>query len=175
MGKQRIPSELVSTEAVDAAYDDVLASVSGLLESARHAAARSVNSIMTATYWDVGRRIVDFEQAERNRAVYRARLVERLSADLTRRFGRGFGVVNLTQMQKFYQTWPKPEIVQTVSEELGRGDRALSLPRFPLTLPSVSVVGAYPARPILGPGPEPGGGGPGLTRPTRRAGPARPR
>ena len=133
MGKKRTPSELVSTAAGNAAYDDVLASVPGLLESARHAAARSVNSIMTATYWEIGRRIVDFEKEGRNRAAYGARSVERLSADLTKRFGRGFGVVNLTQMRKFYQTWPTPEIVQTVSEELSRGDHAPILPRFPLS------------------------------------------
>jgi len=133
MGKKRTPTELVSTGADDATYDDVLAAVSGLLESARHAAARAVNSIMTATYWEIGKRIVNFEQAGKNRAVYGARLVERLSADLTRRFGRGFGVVNLTQMRKFYQTWPKPEIVQTTSEELSRDARAGFLPRFPLS------------------------------------------
>ena len=41
-------------------------------------------------------------------------------SSLTRRFGRGFGAVNLAQMRKFYQTWPKPEILQTASEKSGR-------------------------------------------------------
>ena len=62
MGKKRTPTELVPAEIADDAYEAVLADVSDLLESARHAAARSVNSIMTATYWEVGRRIVEQEQ-----------------------------------------------------------------------------------------------------------------
>jgi hypothetical protein len=46
-------------------YDEVLSGVVELLEQARHAAARSVNVIMTATYWEIGRRIVEFEQGWR--------------------------------------------------------------------------------------------------------------
>ena len=33
---------------------DVVSRISGLLEQARRTAARSVNSILTATYWDPG-------------------------------------------------------------------------------------------------------------------------
>ena len=90
-------------------YDAVLAGVTELLESARHAAARSVNSIMTATYWEIGRRIVEEEQRGRERAAYGARLIDRLSDDLTRRFGRGFSKVNLKQMRKFYLEWSRPQ------------------------------------------------------------------
>jgi hypothetical protein len=107
MAKKRAPTELVPA-AIDAAYGAVLADVTHLLESARRTAARSVNSIMAATYWAVGRRIVEFEQGGKDRAAYGTRLIARLAGDLTRRFGRGFGAVNLAQMRKFYQTWPKP-------------------------------------------------------------------
>jgi hypothetical protein len=41
-----------------------------LLDAARQAAARSVNSLMTATYWEIGRRIVEFEQGGKQRAAY---------------------------------------------------------------------------------------------------------
>ncbi len=58
MGKKRIPTELVPTEIDDTAYGAVLADVTDLLESARRAVARSVNSIMMATYWVVGRRVI---------------------------------------------------------------------------------------------------------------------
>ena len=90
---------MVPTEIDETAYAVVLADVTDLLESARHAAARSVNSIMTATYWAVGRRIVEFEQEGKGRPAYGTRLVARLAIDLTRRFGRGFGAVNLAQMR----------------------------------------------------------------------------
>lgn len=69
----------------------------------RRTSARSVNAIMTRTYWEVGRRIVEFEQAGEKRAEYGTELLKRLSGDLTKRFGRGFSRVNLQSMRLFYQ------------------------------------------------------------------------
>jgi len=61
---------------------------------------------MTATYWLVGRRIVESEQGGQGRAAYGQALLQRLSADLTRQFGRGFGADNLELMRLFYQSYP---------------------------------------------------------------------
>jgi len=36
----------------------MLSTVTALLESARRASARAVNVVMTATHWEIGRRIV---------------------------------------------------------------------------------------------------------------------
>lgn len=55
-------------------------SVGDLLEEARRQAARSVNAILTATYWEVGRHIAEFEQRGKGRADYGERLIARLSA-----------------------------------------------------------------------------------------------
>lgn len=60
---------------------------------------------MTAIYWEVGRRVVEFEQGGEDRAAYGRALLVRLSGDLTKRFGRGFGVDNLELMRLFYQTY----------------------------------------------------------------------
>ncbi len=98
-------------------YDEVLGRIVGLLESARRAYVRSVNSIMTATYWEVGRQIVDGEQKGENRAEYGSRLLDRLAEDLTARFGRGFGSINLRLMRRFYLAWPERAIRQTPSIE----------------------------------------------------------
>lgn len=86
-------------------YDKVLSGVVELLDAARRASARVVNSLMTATYWEIGRRIVDHEQAGKERATYGAELLILLSADLTKRFGRGFSVDNLERARKFYLTF----------------------------------------------------------------------
>lgn len=86
-----------------------------LLEVARRAAARSVNALMTATYWEIGRRMVESEQARQGRAGYGDVLIERLSSDLSSRFGRGFSRQNLQQMRLFYQGWPLDRIRQTLS------------------------------------------------------------
>jgi len=98
-------------------YDAVLGGIIDLLESARRAAARTVNAVMTATYWEIGRRIVEHEQGGTRRAEYGEELLKRLAADLGARFGRGFGYVNLTQMRRFYLAWALPEILQTASDE----------------------------------------------------------
>lgn len=96
-------------------YAAVHADIVVLLETARRAAARSVNTVMTATYWAVGQRIVTFEQDGQARAEYGEALIERLSADLSTRFGRGFSKQNLWQMRAFHLAWPAHQIAQTVS------------------------------------------------------------
>jgi hypothetical protein len=91
-------------------YGDIHASIVALLEDARRTAARSVNTLMTASYWEVGRRIVEAEQGGQERAEYGEALVRRLAEDLTRRFGRGFSRQNLWQMRAFYLAWPAGQI-----------------------------------------------------------------
>ncbi len=98
-------------------YDEVLSGVVELLEQARRTAARSVNAIMTATYWEIGQCIVEFEQGGEERAGYGEQLLERLAEDLTKRFGRGFSRQNLQQMRQFYSAWPPDRIRQTLSGE----------------------------------------------------------
>ena len=95
-------------------YAELLGDVSALLERARHTAARSINAVMTATYWLVGRRIVEVEQSGQERAEYGEELLERLAHDLQQRFGRGFGRENLRLMRAFYLAHP-PQISQTLS------------------------------------------------------------
>src|ERR1700674_5572941 len=98
-------------------YNKIHAGIVELLKTARTAAARNVNSIMTAVYWDIGRRIVEFEQGGEQRAEYGEQLIEQLSGDLSRQFGRGFGRANLWQMRAFYRAWPEAKILQTLSGE----------------------------------------------------------
>ena len=101
-----------------AAYNGIRSDIVALLESTRHAAARSVNSLMTASYWEIGRRIVEFEQGGQDRAAYGDALIQRLSSDLTQRFGRGFSPRNIEQMRRFYQCWPTEKICQPASGKL---------------------------------------------------------
>ena len=100
-------------------YEHVLTGVVELLDEARRASARVVNSLMTATYWEIGRRIVEHEQAGRHRADYGKELIQRLSTSLTARFGRGFGVVQLSLMRQLFLTFPKGNILQSVIEKSG--------------------------------------------------------
>jgi hypothetical protein len=133
MAKKRTPLKSVPAKTADAAYEALLADVIQLLESARHAAARSVNVVMTAAYWEVGRRIVEEEQRGKGRAGYGEQLITRLADDLTRRCGRGFGYRNLYQMRQFYTAYPR--ILQTASAKSDQGNAAMMEPEkgFPLS------------------------------------------
>jgi len=62
--------------------------------------------VMTATYWELGRRIVEFEQGGERRAGYGEELIKRLADDLGRRFGRGYSYPNLSKFRQFYLSYP---------------------------------------------------------------------
>jgi len=98
-------------------YDDIRTGIVDLLSAARTASVRSVNAVMTATYWEIGRRIVEQEQRGAARANYGDELIKQLAKDLSAQFGRGFGVVNLSQMKRFFLAWPDKGIFQTLSEK----------------------------------------------------------
>jgi hypothetical protein len=96
-------------------YQGLLGGISALVDAARNASVRSVDTIMTATYWDLGRRIVEYEQGGKKRAEYGVALLQRLSLDLTGRHGRGFSVDNLQNMRLFYLSFPPAKIYETLS------------------------------------------------------------
>jgi hypothetical protein len=60
---------------------------------------------MVQAYWQVGRLIVEHEQAGRKRAVYGEAVLDDLSQRLTAEFGRGFDVSNLRKMRQFYRVF----------------------------------------------------------------------
>ena len=96
-------------------YNNLRAEIVDLLNAARSAASRNVNALMTTTYWEIGRRIVQSEQAGEKRAEYGELLIKRLAKDLSASFGRGFGPRNLAQMRSFYLAWSHGKILQTLS------------------------------------------------------------
>ncbi len=111
-----------ASPATGGGYSGLVSGVSELLDAARRASVRTVNAFMTATYWEVGRRIVEFEQGGEKRAGYGDSLLLRLADDLTARFGKGFGKSNLFLMRKFYLA--SAQIFQTASGKLTGGSDA---------------------------------------------------
>ena len=96
-------------------YNKIRAGIVELLNAARTAASRTVNALMAGAYWEIGRRIVQSDQAGEKRAQYGDVLIKRLAKDLSASFGRGFGPRNLAQMRSFFLAWPQDKILQTVS------------------------------------------------------------
>ena len=101
---------LIKTE-----HNALVADVVPLIEAGLAAAARSVNSVMTTTYWHVGRVIVEREQRGARRAEYGSAVVERLAETLTGRFGRGFSRRNLEKMRAFYLARENPQTPSALS------------------------------------------------------------
>ena len=125
----------------NAPYQAVFGDVSKIIDAARESAARSVNAAMTAAYWLIGRRIVEFEQSGEERAEYGAALIEGLAEDLTGRFGRGFSRQNVQNMRLFYLSYPPDRIRQTLSGKLAPPPRRqiLQTPSGEFDPPSVEV------------------------------------
>ena len=118
------------------AYGELLAGVVHLIEQARLAAVRSVNVVLTSTYWLVGQRIVEHEQFGSERAAYGEELIKRLAQDLTARLGRGFSERNIRQMRLFYLGWRNPQTVSAESADSANWQtlsaKSSSWPQFPL-------------------------------------------
>lgn len=104
-------------------YSDTRSDIVHLIEEARRAAVRSINVLMTATYWEIGRRIVELEQGGTERAEYGQALLKRLSIDLSATFGRGFGVDSLESMRLFYQAYPLTMISESVIRKSDNSDQ----------------------------------------------------
>jgi predicted nuclease of restriction endonuclease-like (RecB) superfamily len=111
-------------------YTGLVGGIAKLLESARHSSARAVNAVMTATYWEVGRRIIEFEQGGEKRAEYGKALLQNLSLDLTARFGRGFARPNLIRFRQFYLAFPISTKRSTPSNVSKISDHSLTTTSF---------------------------------------------
>ena len=130
MTKKPVTSKKVVAPITSADYSSLLGGVSGLLEAARRASARAVNAFMTATYWEIGRRIVEFQQQGKRRAGYGEEIVDRMAEDLSAHLGRGFSRRNVFLMRAFYQAFPqplvKPDALAATSDAIVQTASALS-------------------------------------------------
>jgi predicted nuclease of restriction endonuclease-like (RecB) superfamily len=91
----------ISTTELQRVYERIRA----VLQEGRARAYNSINREMIKCYWDVGRIIVEEEQAGEQRADYGIRLMEGLSSRLQAHYGRGYDPTNLRHMRAFYQTY----------------------------------------------------------------------
>ena len=96
----------------------------GLIHSARHSIATTVNTLQVLTNFEIGLRIVEHEQKGTERAGYGELLVRTLAEYLTEEFGRGFSKRNLDYMRRFYLDYADrlPRIVQKASAQLEAGE-----------------------------------------------------
>ena len=99
-------------------YNNLLDRIANILFEARTKVVREINKAQVLAYREIGREIVDFEQKGEARAEYGEELIQKLSKDMTNKFGRGFSEMNLRNMRRFYLKFPI-QIPQTLSAKYG--------------------------------------------------------
>ncbi|MDR1163155.1 MAG: PDDEXK nuclease domain-containing protein [Candidatus Accumulibacter sp.] len=100
--------------------------VADLFAVARQFAKQQLDATIVTAYYEIGRLIVEREQQGQKRAKYGASLIKGLSEYLTEQYGRGFSVVNLKSIRKFYQVYV-PSIQQTPSAESQIGESLIGV------------------------------------------------
>ena len=114
--------------------EHLMEEISLLIENAKQHIIAEVNSTMTATYYEIGRMIVEHEQKGQKRATYGKGVLKDLSKKLTDRFGKGFSVDNLQNMRQFYIVYHE-SIYETASRKSSEAvDVATTAPAIPQTL-----------------------------------------
>ena len=93
---------------------EIFQQVVDLLQQARQQVLRTVNSTMVLTYFDIGRIIVEEEQKGKERADYGKQFLKGLSEQLNSEFGKGFSVVNLESMRKFYIIYSNSSLLNRI-------------------------------------------------------------
>jgi len=88
------------------------------LLTARKQARQAINDTMVQAYWQVGRLIVEDEQAGQARAEYGKGVLDDLSLRLTSEFGKGFTSSNLRNFRQFYLSFTREEICDTACSKL---------------------------------------------------------
>lgn len=91
--------------------------VKQIIEQGRGQVAQAVNIGITATYWNVGKRIKE-DILENKRAEYGKQILQTLSAKLRKEYGSGYSERNLANMIRFVEAFPEVEIVSALWRQL---------------------------------------------------------
>ena len=97
---------------------NVLSDIRKIIEEGRRQAYAAAGQIAIATYWNIGRRIVEEEQQGQERAKYGTNLIANLARQLTLEYGSGFGRRSLEQYRRFYLSFKDMEITHACVRNL---------------------------------------------------------
>ncbi len=83
----------------------LIQNIEALIIKAKVNTVTAVNTVMVYTYYAIGKMIIEHEQQGKNRAGYGEATIKKLSHYLTKKFGKGWTVENLTLMRKFFKSY----------------------------------------------------------------------
>lgn len=96
----------------------LLEDIREIIERGMAAASTAVANTAILTYWNIGKRIVEEEQAGDVRAQYGKKIIPALAEKLKLSYGSGYGKRNLAYYRKFYLAFPDVEILHTCVQNL---------------------------------------------------------
>lgn len=89
-----------------------------IIDNGISTASTAVANVAIFTYWNIGKRIVEEEQAGSARAQYGKKIIPALAEELRLSYGGGYGKRNLAYYRKFYLAFPNSEILHTCVQNL---------------------------------------------------------
>ena len=99
--------------------DSFVSDLKSIANEARRQAYRAADHLLVVRNWLIGWRIVEQEQAGKERAEYGKKILEVASQSLTQEFGKGFGLTSIKNMRSFYLTFSKLQISQAMLDQFG--------------------------------------------------------
>ena len=99
----------------DSALNQLADNIASLVNETKSRLSQTVNVTLVATYWNIGKYIVEFEQQGNAKAKYGTSLLSSLAKLLRMKLGKGYSRPNLNNTRKFYLLYP---ICQTLSDKL---------------------------------------------------------
>lgn len=99
-------------------YQAALDDIKQIITSGQKYAYQAANRAIVLTYWQIGKRIVEQEQKGKERSEYGKALMDTLSAELTREYGKSYSKRNLQYFRKFYFAFPDEQIVNACVHNL---------------------------------------------------------
>lgn len=109
-------------------YGDWLQALKSRIQQARQRAVLAVNSELLSLYWQLGREILQRQNAQG----WGSKVIDRLAADLRSAFPdmKGFSPRNLKYMRAFAEAWPDGQIVQQAAAQLPWGHNMVLIDRL---------------------------------------------
>ena len=93
------------TNKISINYQNLAQEINNILKQGQQRAISSVNVLLLQTYWQIGQKIVEFEQKGNIKAEYGSELLKNLSKEL-KVYGKGFSRTNLQYMRLLYLHFP---------------------------------------------------------------------
>ena len=87
--------------------ENILTDIQNIIETSQRQAYHAVDTILSQRNWLIGYRIAEEEIDGSNRAEYGAKIIKKLSKELTTQYGKGYDRSNLYHCLRFYKEFPQ--------------------------------------------------------------------